>query len=185
MENIILPTITDASAREEVMNAINLFNSNQDYLEGLISKNLKNYCEFVDNNRALIKKVTAQRGKVYKILNKSPWEKSCYSDEIVMKIMYAYVSFAAIRKDDNYYNLSPKVKVIPLDENGKTLKYLSIFVGKTEMLDVRETDSVPCTHLSEEDYPNILLLYKNHLKKTDKTQKDLALYQKLKMKFGD
>lgn len=190
MENIKLPIpengITKETTLEELYASLNLFKENADKIKSLEKKNYENYETFISQNRNSIKNMMPVKNKVYCVLEKGGWMRGGYEYERNEHLIkYVLVTFVALKKDVGYNDFIPSVKAIPLDENGKLIKYKEDwhFRNKVELqtLGERGDNEILITHLSKEDYPNILLEYKKHLsrKKSNEAATFLRLQKKV------
>ena len=191
MDTVKIPTpekLTKNPTREELFEAFNVFKSNSEYIQSLNGQNFKNYENFINENRNSIKNIAPIKGKVYKVIEKNGWSGgSCSSIDNQSLIKYVLITFIAIRKDvDRWSKFIPTAKAIPLDENGKLIKYtMNCFVNQRDnreyILNEDGREEIYISHLSSEDYPLILLAYKDYLRKKD--NKELATFNRLKEKF--
>jgi hypothetical protein len=179
--NFVNPKLSDTSTNKDVLDAIKQFEEVSESLSVLEDKNRKNYADFINNHRSIIKKNIPIVGKAYRVIDKSRlnrYEFSGYVDDIE----YMYVISARLLSSIDWKRFMPKCNCYPLDKDGKPLKDK----GTSSYFwfgDYESGKEIEISCLSSEDYPDIAKSFKKI--KSKKTEDELAKYQRLKRKYGD
>lgn len=181
--NFVKPKLSSTSSKEDILFAINQIVEIEKEIDILQKINIKNYTEFIQEHRDIIKKNTPIVGKTYRFINKDNKENYYGSfRDIYDKIEYFYVNYASLKSVPDYRGFMPKVKCIPLDINGQPFKNGNFggFISVDNYGSKGEEISI--SRLSEEDYPEMTKVFKKITSK--KTEEDLQEYNRLKRKFG-
>lgn len=175
------PKLSSTSSKEDVLFAINQIVAIEKEIDILKRINIKNYTEFIQEHRDIIKKNIPIVGKTYRFINKDDARSNYRLDGIVNKIEFFYVNYASLKSVPDYHGFMPRVKCIPLDINGHPFEDSNfggyLFVDKHD-----KGVEINIDELSEEDYPEMTKVFKKITSK--KTEQDLQEYNRLKRKFG-
>ena len=175
------PKLSSTSSKEDILFAINQIVAIEKEIDILKRINVKNYTEFIQEHRNIIKKNTPIVGKTYRFINKDDARSNYRLESIINKIEFFYVNYASLKSVPDYRGFMPTVKCIPLDINGHPFEddnyggYL--FLDKYD-----KGEAINIDQLSEEDYPEMTKVFKKITSK--KTDEDLKEYNRLKRKFG-
>jgi hypothetical protein len=179
--NFVNPTLSNTSTNKNVLDAIKQFEEISKSISVLEYKNRENYADFINNHRSIIKKNIPIVGKAYRVIDKIHINKHEFSGYIDV-IEYMYVISSRLLSTTDWRGFMPNVRCYPLDKDGKPLKdngTSSYFYFD----DYEEGREIAISCLSSEDYPDIAKSFKKI--KSNKTEDELAKYQRLKIKYGD
>jgi len=179
--NFVNPKLSDTSTNKDVLDAIKQFEEVTESLSVLEEKNRKNYADFINTHRSIIKKNIPIVGKAYRVIDKSRLNRYEFWG-YVDNIEYMYVISGRLLSKSEWRSFMPKFKCYPLDKDGKPLKDN----GSSSHFwfdDYERGQEIEISCLSSEDYPDIVKSFKKI--KSKRTEDELAKYQRLKRKYGD